>query len=78
MAEVLQITGLKTKKDTVELGLKTLLELKKQAEIKQFKITLLFTARIRNSNYAWVKSHFFDIKTLDPNPNGLPIQLNQN
>ena len=37
MAEVLQITGLKTKKDAVELGLKTLLELKKQAEIKQFK-----------------------------------------
>ncbi len=37
MIDVLKITGLKTKKDAVELGLKTLLELKKQDEIKQFK-----------------------------------------
>jgi Arc/MetJ family transcription regulator len=37
MIDVLQVTGLKTKKDVVELGLKTLLKLKKQDEIKQFK-----------------------------------------
>jgi Arc/MetJ family transcription regulator len=37
MIDVLKITGLKTKKDAVELGLKTLLKLKKQDEIKKFK-----------------------------------------
>ncbi|MBL1321708.1 MAG: type II toxin-antitoxin system VapB family antitoxin [Methylophaga sp.] len=37
MIDVLRVTGLKTKKDAVELGLKTLLKLKKQDEIKQFK-----------------------------------------
>ena len=31
------VTGLKTKREAVELGLKTLLMLKKQDEIKQFK-----------------------------------------
>ena len=37
MADVLQVTGLKTKKEAVELGLKTLIRLKKQEEIKKFK-----------------------------------------
>ena len=37
MAEALKLTGLKTKKDTVELGLKTLVLLKKQEGIKQFR-----------------------------------------
>ncbi len=37
MADVLQFTGLKTKKEVVELGLKTLLSLKKQEMIKKFK-----------------------------------------
>ncbi len=37
MADVLQLTGLKTKKEAVELGLRTLLSLKKQEMIKQFK-----------------------------------------
>ncbi len=37
MIDALQITGLKTKREAVELGLKTLIRLKKQAEIKQFK-----------------------------------------
>lgn len=37
MTDVLQVTGLKTKREAVELGLKTLIELKKQEEIKQFK-----------------------------------------
>jgi Arc/MetJ family transcription regulator len=37
MADVLQVTGLKTKREAVELGLRTLIRLKKQEEIKQFK-----------------------------------------
>ena len=37
MVDVLQLTGLKTKREAVELGLKTLIRLKKQGEIKQFK-----------------------------------------
>ena len=37
MTDVLQVTGLKTKREAVELGLKTLIKLKKQEEIKQFK-----------------------------------------
>ena len=37
MTDVLQVTGLKTKKEAVELGLKTLIRLKKQEEIKNFK-----------------------------------------
>ena len=37
MAEALQATGLKTKKEAVELGLKTLISLKKQAAIKELK-----------------------------------------
>jgi Arc/MetJ family transcription regulator len=37
MNDALKATGLKTKKDAVELGLKTLIRLHKQAEIKCFK-----------------------------------------
>ena len=37
MTDALQMTGLKTKREVVELGLKTLISLKNQAEIKQFK-----------------------------------------
>lgn len=37
MEEALKATGLKTKKDTVELGLKTLVRLKKQERIRKFK-----------------------------------------
>ena len=37
MEEALQATGLKTKKEAVELGLKTLILLKKQATIKGFR-----------------------------------------
>ena len=37
MINVLEITGLKTKREAVELGLKTLIRLKKQEAIKQFK-----------------------------------------
>ncbi len=37
MSDALKLTGLKTKKDAVELGLKTLVRLQKQAEIRKFK-----------------------------------------
>ena len=37
MRDVLRATGLKTKREVVELGLQTLLRLRKQAEIRQFR-----------------------------------------
>jgi len=37
MQEALKATGLKTKKEAVELGLKTLIALRKQAGIKELK-----------------------------------------
>ena len=43
MSEVLKVTGLKTKKDVVELGLKTLIRLRKQQKIKQFRGQLKWT-----------------------------------
>lgn len=37
MQEALKATGLKTKKEAVELGLKTLITLRKQATIRELK-----------------------------------------
>jgi len=37
MQETLRLTGLKTKREAVELGLLTLLRLQKQQEIRRFK-----------------------------------------
>ena len=37
MSDALKMTGVRTKKEAVELGLKTLIRLKKQERIKQFK-----------------------------------------
>ena len=37
MADALKATGLKTKREAVELGLKTLIRLKQQEKIKAFK-----------------------------------------
>ena len=37
MASALKMTGLKTKREAVELGLKTLIKLKKQEQIRQFR-----------------------------------------
>ena len=37
IANALKVTGLKTKKEVIEMGLKTLIDLKKQEQIKQFK-----------------------------------------
>jgi Arc/MetJ family transcription regulator len=37
MAEALQVSGLKTKREAVELGLKALIQLKRQERIKEFR-----------------------------------------
>ncbi len=37
MADALKATGLKTKREAVELGLRTLLRLRRQAEIRRFR-----------------------------------------
>ena len=37
MNDALKLTGLTTKREAVELGLKTLIRLKKQEEIRQFR-----------------------------------------
>ncbi len=37
MADALKATGLKTKREAVELGLITLVRLRRQAEIRQFR-----------------------------------------
>jgi Arc/MetJ family transcription regulator len=37
MEDTLRITGLKTKREAVELGLRTLLKLQKQEEIRRFR-----------------------------------------
>ncbi|MCX7107638.1 MAG: type II toxin-antitoxin system VapB family antitoxin [Methylococcales bacterium] len=37
MANILKVTGVKTKREAVEMGLKTLLMLKQQEAIKAFK-----------------------------------------
>jgi Arc/MetJ family transcription regulator len=37
MKEILRLTGLKTKREAVELGLRTLLRLRQQAEIRRFR-----------------------------------------
>ena len=37
MANVLKLTGLRTKREAVELGLKTLIKLKRQEQIRQLR-----------------------------------------
>lgn len=44
MADALKLTGLTTKREAVELGLKTLLRLKQQETIKNFKGKLKWSA----------------------------------
>lgn len=46
MNEAIKVSGLKTKKETVELGLKTLIRLKKQENIKRFRGQLEWTGNI--------------------------------
>ncbi|MDJ0579115.1 type II toxin-antitoxin system VapB family antitoxin [Crocosphaera sp.] len=37
IADALKVTGLKTEREVLEMGLKTLIQLKKQEQIKRFK-----------------------------------------
>lgn len=48
MNEVLKATGLKTKKDVVELGLKTLIKLNKQENIKKLRGKLQWTGDLED------------------------------
>ncbi len=43
MAEAMRATGLKTKREVVELGLKTLLGLRRQADIRKLRGKLAWT-----------------------------------
>lgn len=49
MREVLNSTGLKTKKEAVELGLKTLVRLKRQEHIKHYKGRLNWDADLNDA-----------------------------
>jgi Arc/MetJ family transcription regulator len=49
MREVLNSTGLKTKREAVELGLKTLVRLKRQEKIKQYKGKLQWDADLNDA-----------------------------
>lgn len=46
MNEAIKVSGLKTKKATVELGLKTLVRLKKQENIRRFRGKLEWTGNL--------------------------------
>jgi Arc/MetJ family transcription regulator len=48
MNDVLKATGLKTKKDAVELGLKTLIRLNKQENIKKLRGKLQWTGDLND------------------------------
>lgn len=52
MDEVLKATGLTTKKDAVELGLKTLIRLKKQERIKNFRGQLKWSGDLEDMRTA--------------------------
>jgi Arc/MetJ family transcription regulator len=49
MDEAQKVTGIKTKKELVELGLKTLIRLKKQAAIKGFRGKLTWEGDLAQS-----------------------------
>jgi Arc/MetJ family transcription regulator len=49
MKEALKATGLKTKKEAVELGLQTLVRLNRQAGIRKFRSKLAWDGNLRES-----------------------------
>lgn len=56
MNEALKATGLKTRKEAVELGLKTLVRLQQQAEIRKYKGRLKWEGDLddmRNASRVW-------------------------
>lgn len=52
MKDVLKATGLDTKKEAVELGLKTLIKLKKQEGIKKFRGRLQWEGDLDDMRHA--------------------------
>jgi hypothetical protein len=46
ITEAIKITGLKTEEEVLELGLKTVINLKKQEKIKDFKGKLLWEGNL--------------------------------
>ena len=46
MADALKVTGIKTKREVVEMGLKTLIKLKQQEKIKAFKGKLKWSGNL--------------------------------
>lgn len=49
MAAALKATGLKTKKEAVELGLQTLVQLKQQADIRKLRGKLRWEGNLKKS-----------------------------
>lgn len=49
MEDAMKATGLKTKREAVELGLRTLIQLKKQAAIKGFRGKLTWDGNLAES-----------------------------
>jgi Arc/MetJ family transcription regulator len=49
MKDALKVTGLKTKKEAVELGLQTLVRLSRQADIKKLRGKLNWEGNLRES-----------------------------
>lgn len=47
MDDALRATGLKTKRETVELGLRTLVRLRKQADIRKFRGKLAWSGDLQ-------------------------------
>ncbi|MES2824844.1 MAG: type II toxin-antitoxin system VapB family antitoxin [Pseudomonadota bacterium] len=52
MNDALKVTGVKTKKEAVELGLKTLIQLKKQAEVKEWRGKLAWEGDLATTRHA--------------------------
>lgn len=48
MADALKATGLETKREVVELGLKTLIKLKQQEKIKEYKGKLTWSGSLES------------------------------
>ncbi len=48
MADALRLTGVKSKREAVELGLKTLVRLNKQAQLRKYRGKLLWDSDLDN------------------------------
>ena len=46
MRDALRVTGLKTKREAVEMGLRTLLRLRKQEEVRKYRGKLLWEGNL--------------------------------